>query len=87
VRRTLEPDETRIDVTTASREQDACPICHEEIAAGDPVETVPVCPLVYPQIDGLVCHSRCLAEERERNRFLRREDLAPTFLRRRVADG
>ena len=50
------------------------------------MERVPVCPLVYPGIDGLMCHERCLAAERERNRVLRREELTPTFLRRRVAD-
>jgi hypothetical protein len=41
---------------------------------------------VYPEIEGLRCHDRCLAEERERNRVLRREDLKPAFLTRRVAD-
>ena len=65
---------------------EACPICHQALRAGEAMERVPVCPLVYPGIDGLMCHERCLAAERERNRLLRREELTPTFLRRRVAD-
>lgn len=69
--------------TDAGKAQDHCPICHRSIGAAEAIEWVPVCPLVYPEIEGLRCHSRCLAEERERNRFLRPEDLRPTFLRRR----
>lgn len=69
--------------THSGRAPDHCPICHRSIGAADDSEWVPVCPLVYPEIEGLRCHSRCLAEERERNRFLRPEDLRPTFLRRR----
>lgn len=56
------------------------------VADGQPSEWVPVCPLVYPEVEGLRCHANCLAEERERNRVLRREDLKPTFLQRRVAE-
>ena len=65
---------------------EACPICHVAVAVGAPSEWVPVCPLVYPKIKGLRCHESCLAEERERTRLLRREDLRPKFLERRVAD-
>jgi hypothetical protein len=65
---------------------EACPICHTPVVHGDAVELVPVCPLVYPAVQGLVCHSSCLREERERTRVLRREDLEPTLLRRRVTD-
>jgi len=61
-----------------ARNREACPICHSVVG--------PVCPLVYPETEGLRCHVRCLAEERERNRVLRREDLRPTFLTGRVAD-
>ena len=61
--------------------EEACPICHRAVSAGDELEWVPVCPIVYPCIEGIRCHSTCLAEERERTRLLRREDLRPTFLR------
>jgi hypothetical protein len=74
---------------THAREQEAgeaCPICHVPVADDEPSEWVPVCPLVYPEIEGLRCHVSCLAEERERNRLLRREDLKPTFLGHRVAE-
>jgi hypothetical protein len=69
-----------------ARNREACPICHTVVGEGEPYEYVPVCPLVYPEIEGLRCHDRCLAEERERNRVLRREDLQPAFLTGRVAD-
>jgi hypothetical protein len=69
----------------AGRTREFCPICHRPIEAEDACESVPVCPLVYPDVEGLRCHSSCLEQERERNRFLRPEDLRPTFLRRRVA--
>ncbi len=69
-----------------ARNREACPICHRVLVDGEPYEWVPVCPLEYPEIEGLRCHDRCLAEERERNRVLRREDLRPTFLAGRVAD-
>ncbi len=65
---------------------EACPICHEVVAENEPAEWVPVCPLVYPDVGGLQCHETCLARERERNRVLRREDLRPTVLGRRVAE-
>ena len=65
---------------------EACPICHAAIASGDPVEFVPVCPIVYADVQGLRCHRTCLEAERERTRKLRREDLRPTLLSRRVAD-
>ncbi len=65
---------------------EACPICHAVVAGGELAEWVPVCPVVYPEIDGLRCHASCLAEERERSRVLWREDLRPTFLRRRMAE-
>jgi len=61
---------------------EACPICHAAVADREPFEWVPVCPLVYPETEGLRCHARCLAEERERNRVLRREDFRPTLLGR-----
>lgn len=66
---------------------EACPICHAVVAGGERAEWVPVCPVVYPEIDGLRCHASCLAKERERSRVLRREDLRPTFLRRRIAES
>lgn len=64
---------------------EACPICHRLVEGGEAFEWVPVCPLVYPDTEGLRCHSGCLEEERERTRLLRREDLQPTFLRFRRA--
>jgi hypothetical protein len=70
----------------AGEPAEGCPICHQPVRQGEALEWVPVCPLVYPGIEGLRCHRHCLEEERERNRVLRREQLAPTFLRRRVAD-
>lgn len=75
-----------MDSIRRERSPEACPICHRLVADGQPSEWVPVCPLVYPEIEGLRCHANCLAEERERNRMLRPEDLKPTFLRRRVAE-
>jgi hypothetical protein len=63
---------------------EACPICHRVVGSDEPWEWVPVCPIVYPEIEGLRCHESCLSRERERNRVLRREDLSPTFLRRRA---
>lgn len=66
---------------------EACPICHREVKADEAFEWAPVCPLIYPEVEGLRCHAECLAAERERNRFLRREDLAPTFLRFRSASS
>lgn len=72
--------------TRNERSAEACPICHMVVAEGQAFEWVPVCPLVYPEVEGLRCHANCLAEERERNRVLLREDLKPTFLRRRVAE-
>jgi hypothetical protein len=72
--------------TRAEGTGEACPICHAVVADGEPDEWVPVCPLVYPDTEGLRCHETCLAEERERNRVLRREDLRPTRLGRRVAE-
>lgn len=63
--------------------EEHCPICHRPIGPAEHAEWVPVCPLVYPEIEGLRCHASCLAEERERNRFLRPDDLKPTLLRRR----
>lgn len=65
---------------------EGCPICHRAVASDEPFEWVPVCPLVYPEVEGLRCHQSCLAEERERTRKLRREDLRPTLLSWRVAD-
>jgi hypothetical protein len=47
----------------------------------EPCALVPVCPVVYPDVPGLFCHASCLAEEREKNRFLRPGDLSPDFLR------
>ena len=64
---------------------ESCPICHRPIGPGEPGEWVPVCPITYPEVEGLRCHARCLAAERERNRFLRPEDLQPARLRRRAA--
>lgn len=64
---------------------EACPICHERVAPQADAEWVPVCPLVYPETEGLRCHAACLAEARESNRVLRREDLRPTLLRCGVA--
>ena len=64
---------------------EACPICHREVSADEAFEWAPVCPLVYPEVEGLRCHAECLAAERERTRFLSREDLTPTFLRFRGA--
>lgn len=72
--------------TRAEGTGEACPICHAAVADGEPGEWVPVCPLVYPDTEGLRCHETCLARERERNRVLRREDLRPTFVGRRVAE-
>ena len=66
---------------------EAWPICHLMVRADDPFEWVPVCPLVYPDTEGLRCHASCLAEERERTRLLRRADLAPSFLRFGRADA
>jgi len=71
----------------APRTGEACPVCHRPVSPGDALEWVPVCPLVYPEVEGLRCHSTCLAKERERNRFLREEDLRPAPLRRRIAGG
>lgn len=72
--------------TRDERSAEACPICHMLVVEGQPAEWVPVCPIVYPEVEGLRCHANCLAEERERNRVLRRADLKPTFLRRSVAE-
>ena len=74
-----------VDHARAEDQAEACPICHLRVVDGEPAEWVPVCPLLYPGIRGLRCHEMCLGEERERNRVLRREDLHPTFLVRRVA--
>lgn len=60
---------------------EACPLCHRMVLAGEAFEWAPVCPVVYPDIEGLRCHADCLDEARERTRLLRREDLKPTFLR------
>jgi hypothetical protein len=68
------------------RLDEACPICHRVVREGEPSEWVPVCPLVYPEIQGLLCHERCLGRERERTRLLRRTDLRPGFTRRRAVD-
>jgi hypothetical protein len=65
---------------------EACPICHRSIGTEETAEWVPVCPVVYPEVAGLQCHESCLSDERERNRFLRRDDLRPTFLRRRAPE-
>lgn len=62
---------------------EGCPICHRPVGSDEASEWVPVCPLVYPKVEGLRCHQDCLAEERQRNRFLRRDDLRPGLLRRR----
>lgn len=70
-------------LTHRPRNREACPICHREVVNGEAPEWAPVCPLLYPEVEGLLCHARCLDAERERNRVLRREDLQPTFLRRR----
>lgn len=70
---------------TVDPEAEGCPICHRPVRPGDASEWVPVCPLVYPETEGLRCHADCLAAEKQRNRFLNRDDLRPTFLRRRVA--
>lgn len=72
--------------TRAEGTEEACPICHAAVTDGEPSEWVPVCPLVYPDTEGLRCHETCLAEARELNRVLRREDLRPTLLGRRVAE-
>ena len=64
------------------RATEACPICHQMVGSDEPGEWVPVCPIVYPEVEGLRCHVSCLSRERERNRVLRREDLSPMFLRR-----
>jgi len=32
---------------------EACPICHAVVAEDEPAEWVPVCPLVYPDVEGL----------------------------------
>lgn len=71
----------RVAASHGTQHGEACPICHRVVRAGEASEWVPVCPLVYPETEGLRCHAECLAEERERTRLLRREDLAPTFLR------
>lgn len=68
------------------RGDEACPICHLRIGPEERGEWVPVCPIVYPDCEGLRCHEGCLSRERERNRRLRREDLRPTFLRRQAAE-
>ena len=60
---------------------EGCPICHRVVRSEEASEWVPVCPLLYPETEGLRCHADCLARERERTRVLRREDLKPTFLR------
>ena len=70
---------------TPDPKTEGCPICHRPVRSSDTSEWVPVCPLVYPDTEGLRCHEDCLAAERQRNRFLRRDDLRPEFLRRRVA--
>ena len=70
---------------TPDPKAEGCPICHRPVRSSDTSEWVPVCPLVYPETEGLACHADCLAAERQRNRFLRRDDLRPEFLRRRVA--
>lgn len=70
---------------TADPKAEGCPICYQPVCPGDASEWVPVCPLVYPYTEGLRCHEGCLAVERQRNRFINRDDLRPTFLRRRVA--
>gem|GEM_PF-2316211 len=57
-------------IVEAAETLEACPVCHEPVADGQPTEWVPVCPLVYPESAGLQCHERCLIEERERNRAL-----------------
>jgi hypothetical protein len=66
----------------AHERSEACPICHRAVLGGEATEWVPVCPLVYPEIEGLMCHERCLAGERERHRVLRPEDFRPTLLGR-----
>ena len=71
--------------STPDANAEGCPICHRPVRSSDLREWVPVCPLVYPESEGLLCHEDCLAAERQRNRFLRRDDLRPEFLRRRVA--
>ncbi len=60
---------------------EGCPICHRVVRGDEASEWVPVCPLLYPDTEGLRCHADCLSLERERTRVLRREDLEPTFLR------
>lgn len=72
--------------TPAGGGAEGCPICHRAVATDEAFEWVPVCPLVYPDTEGLRCHETCLARERERNRLLRREDLRPAVLGRRVAE-
>ena len=71
---------------SANETGEACPICHVAVPDDEPSEWVPVCPLVYPEIEGLRCHATCLAEERERTRVLRREDLRPALPGRRVSE-
>jgi len=70
---------------TPDPKAEGCPICHRPVRSSDISEWVPVCPLVYPGTEGLLGPEDCLAAERQRNRFLRRDDLRPEFLRRRVA--
>lgn len=65
---------------------EGCPICHRTVSPGQDAEWVAVCPLLYPEVKGLRCHQACLEQQRERTRFLQRDDLRPAFLRRR-ADG
>ena len=71
---------------TVDPKAEGCPICHRPVRPGDASEWVPVCPLVYPETEGLRCHEDCLAE-RKGNAIAscNRDDLRPTFLRRRVA--
>lgn len=70
----------------AEQKSEGCPICHRPVSLDQAGEWVPVCPLVYPDVQGLRCHRDCLVEERQRNRFLRPEDLRPALLRRRVPE-
>jgi hypothetical protein len=74
-----------VNPTDASHRAEGCPICHRAVLDGEAMEWVPVCPLAYPEVEGLMCHERCLAAERERNRVLRRDELRPTLLGRREA--
>ena len=43
---------------------EACPICHRTVGPDENTEWVPVCPLVYPAVKGLLCHQVCLEEGR-----------------------